>query len=328
MPAAPVASMRSRPVGLGHVRAFLAVARLLSFRAAADELSLTQSAVSRQIQSLEDEVGQPLFLRHTRAVELTSAGLQLLRAWQPAVERMDHAVRQVRANAGRRSVSVTTWSSFAAMWLIPRLEDFQRQHPDIDIRIDTNDNLVDLETTDVDLAIRYSRPHASLQGASELFGEQLAVVASPWLLQHTPMPRCPQDLVHWSLIEADTSHHPHLQWLSWQRWLHQHQCPELQPRRWVYLRYAHQIVQAALAGQGLALTRLPLVAQALHEGSLVEVFPAQRMDSPLSYWLLPGPRGSERPEVQAFTAWLHAQAQETRTAMQTTLTSLATPTSL
>ena len=147
-------TLRTRPIAIGHVRAFLAVARHLNFRAAAEELALTQSAVSRQIQGLEDEVGLPLFLRHTRAVELTSAGAQLLRAWTPAVERIDTAVRSVRQSAGRKSVSITTWASFAAMWLIPRLEDFQRQHPDIDIRIDTTDSLVDLETTDVDLAIR------------------------------------------------------------------------------------------------------------------------------------------------------------------------------
>lgn len=200
----------------------------------------------------------PLFLRHTRAVELTSAGAQLLRAWAPAVERIDTVVQRAPKRRAQ-SVSITTWASFAAMWLIPRLEDFQRRHPDIDIRIDTTDNLADLDTTDVDLAIRYSRPTTALRGAVELFGEQLAVVASPRLLQATPAPQQPSELVGWSLIEAtDADQHPHLQWLSWHRWLRDQHCADLQPRRWVYLRYAHQIVQAALAGQGLALTRLSL----------------------------------------------------------------------
>lgn len=314
----PSNAMRTRPIALGHVRAFLAVAKHLNFRAAADELALTQSAVSRQIQSLEDEVGLPLFLRHTRAVELTSAGAQLLRAWTPAVERMDTAVRSVRQSAGRKSVSITTWASFAAMWLIPRLEDFQRQHPDIDIRIDTSDALVDLDTTDVDLAIRYSRPTLALRGAQALFGEQLAVVASPWLLKGQPQPlKSPADLQHWSLIEAtDAEHHPHLQWLSWHRWLRDQGSPDLQPRQWVYLRYAHQIVQAALAGQGLALTRLPLVAEALADGRLVEIFPDQRLDSPLAYWLLTGPRSHARPEVKAFVGWLQTQAHATVQAME------------
>ncbi len=134
---APVPLLRTRAIGAGHLRAFLAVARHLNFRAAADELSLTQSAVSRQIQSLEDEVGVPLFLRHTRAVELTGAGAQLLRSVAPALEQIDASVRQIRQTVGRKSVAITTWASFAAMWLIPRLESFQRAWPDIDIRIDT-----------------------------------------------------------------------------------------------------------------------------------------------------------------------------------------------
>ena len=120
---------RTRPLSVGHLRAFEAVARHLNFRAAAEELSLTQSAVSRQIQSLEDEVGVPLFLRHTRAVELTSAGNQLLRAAVPALERLDSTVRQIRQSAGRKSVAISTWASFASMWLIPRLEAFQARVP-------------------------------------------------------------------------------------------------------------------------------------------------------------------------------------------------------
>ena len=99
-------------------------------------------------------VGVPLFLRHTGAVELTSAGAQLHRAVGPAIERMDAAVRLVRQTAGRRSVAITTWASFASMWLIPRLEEFQRDHPGIDIRIDASDAQLDLDTSDVDLALR------------------------------------------------------------------------------------------------------------------------------------------------------------------------------
>ena len=163
--------LRSRPISVGQLRALEAVARHLNFRAAAEELALTQSAVSRQIQGLEDDVGVTLFLRHTRAVELTSAGAQLLRAVLPSLERIDSAVRMIRQSAGRKSVAISTWASFASMWLIPRLEDFQREHPDIDIRIDATDTPVDLETTDVDLALRYSRAVNVPAHAQRLFGE-------------------------------------------------------------------------------------------------------------------------------------------------------------
>ena len=112
---------RRRPLSIGPIRALEAVARHLSFRAAAEELHLTQSAVSRQIRALEDEVGAALFLRGTRHVDLTSAGAALLRAVAPSLERVDAAVRQIRQLRGRRVVNVTTFASFATLWLIPRL---------------------------------------------------------------------------------------------------------------------------------------------------------------------------------------------------------------
>jgi LysR family transcriptional regulator, glycine cleavage system transcriptional activator len=324
---------RTRPIGAGHLRAFDAVARHLNFRAASEELSLTQSAVSRQIQALEDEVGTALFLRHTRAVDLTSAGSQLLRATTMALERIDASVRQIRQSVGRRSVAITTWASFASMWLIPRLEAFQREHPDIDIRIDASDAAIDLSTADVDLALRYAVPQAMPSGAVRLFGEQLTPVVSPWLLKETPITQV-ADLAHRTLIEAGDAHRTrHLAWLTWQRWLDTFaQVPPaavaskgkaptrgnkavLNPKRWLYFNYAHQIVQAALTGQGVALARLPLVAQSLACGDLVEPLPQTRLDSPLAYWLIMAPRSVVRPEVKAFTDWLLVQAAETREAI-------------
>jgi LysR family glycine cleavage system transcriptional activator len=215
--------LRTRPIGAGHLRAFEAVARHLNFRAAGEELALTQSAVSRQIQGLEEEVGVPLFLRHTRAVELTSAGAQLLLAVSQALPRVDAAVRQIRQSAGRRSVSLTTFASFASMWLIPRLEAFQRDHPDIDIRIDASDAALDLEMADVDIALRYGPPATMPTGALRLFGEQLTPVASPWLLKSSGTGglclRRPEDLAGYALIEAGDANRTHLEWLTWRRWL-------------------------------------------------------------------------------------------------------------
>jgi DNA-binding transcriptional LysR family regulator len=309
----PTARLRTRPIGAGHLRAFEAVARHLNFRAAADELALTQSAVSRQIQALEDEVGVALFLRHTRAVELTGAGAQLLRAVVPSLERLDSTVRQIRQTAGRKSVSISTWASFASMWLIPRLEAFQQDHPDIDIRIDATDTSVDLDTADVDLAIRYTVPSHAPAGAVRLFGEQLTPVASPWLLKDSPRIGRTEDLAAFTLIEAGDAHRTQfLEWLSWARWLAERGHTRLEPRRWLSFNYAHQIAQAALTGQGIALARLPLVADSLASGDLVEVLPGERMDSPLAYWLIVAARSSQRSEVRAFCDWLGTQAARTR----------------
>ena len=308
--------LRSRPISAGQLRAFEAVARHLNFRAASEELALTQSAVSRQIQGLEEDVGVSLFLRHTRAVELTGAGAQLLRAVLPSLERIDSAVRLIRQSAGRKSVAITTWASFASMWLIPRLEAFQREHPDIDIRIDATDAPVDLDTTDVDLALRYSVPANVPKQAQRLFGEQLTPVISPWLLKSGPRLEKAQDLAQFALMEASESHgSQYIEWLSWQRWFDAQHLAHVEPKRWLYFNYAHQIAQAALTGQGVALVRTPLIAESLASGDLVEPFAHLRLDSPLAYWLIVGPRNAARPEVLAFCNWIKEQAARTREAI-------------
>ncbi|MDF1484540.1 LysR substrate-binding domain-containing protein [Ramlibacter sp. H39-3-26] len=308
----PQTHLRTRPIPVGHLRTFEAVARHLNFRAAAQELALTQSAVSRQIQGLEDEVGVPLFLRHTRAVELTDAGAQLLRATQSSVARIDSAVRQIRQTAGRKSVAITTWASFASMWLIPRLEVFQRTHPDIDIRIDASDTSLDLDTADVDLALRYALPASVPHGAQRLFGEQLTVVASPWLLKSGARLEQPEDVAQFTLIEAGDSHRSaYMELLTWRRWFDEYGL-QITPRRWLYFNYASQMAQAALTGQGIALSRMPLISDSLASGDLVEVMPAKRLESPMAYWLIVGPRSTTRPEVQAFCEWLRREARMTR----------------
>jgi LysR family transcriptional regulator, glycine cleavage system transcriptional activator len=307
--------LRTRPISNSQLRAFDAVARHLNFRLAAEEMALTQSAVSRQIQSLEDDVGVPLFHRHTRAVELTSAGTQLLRAVVPSLERIDAAVRQIRQSAGRKSVALTTWASFASMWLIPRLEDFQRAQPGIDIRIDASDAAVDLDISDIDIALRYSTPAQVPPHAIRLFGEQLTPVISPWLLKSGPPLRQPDDLAQFTLIEAGDAYHSQIEWLSWQRWLAQHAAPRFEARRWLYFSYSYQMVQAAMTGQGVVLARMPLIAEGLASGDLIEPLPGTRLESPMAYWLIVGPHSHARPEVVAFCEWLKQQAAVTRQAI-------------
>ena len=202
------------------------------------------------------------------------------------------------------------------MWLITRLDAFQTEFPDIDIRIDATDTLVDMDTADVDLALRYAMPDTVPPGAVRLFGEQLTAVASPWLLKTGKKLLRGEDLAHFALLEAGDSHRTqHLEWLTWQRWFEMHQLRKLEPKRWMHFNYAHQIAQAALAGQGVALARMPLVADSLASGDLVEILPHMRLDSPMAYWLVVGPRSATRPEIKAFCAWLLLQAQATREAI-------------
>jgi LysR family transcriptional regulator, glycine cleavage system transcriptional activator len=309
--------LRQRPLSVGPLRAFEAVARLLSFRAAAEELSLTQSAISRQIQSLEEEIGCVLFLRGTRKVELSGEGAVLLPTAVAVLSRLDQTVRQIRRTRGRRVVNVTTFASFASLWLIPRLCEFQKHHPDIDIRVSAADGLVDMEDGEHDLALRYIAGDTLAAPAELMFEETVSPVVSPWYAEATrsgrlPVLRQPGDLAAHALTEEDDAR-PSAEFLSWRHWLTRQHEPDLQPLRWMYFNFTYQQIQAALAGQGVALARLPLVHEHLKRAELVEPFgSAGRLTSPYAYWLVPAPGAAARPEVQAFADWVREQAAMTR----------------
>jgi LysR family glycine cleavage system transcriptional activator len=313
-------TVRHRPLGLGSLRAFEAVARRLSFSEAAEELHVTQSAVSRQIKGLEDELGAPLFQRGTRHVELTAHGTALLRVVAPWLDRLDASVRQIRQARGRRAVHVTTFASFASLWLLPQLEAFQHEHPDIDIRVSAIDRLIDLDEPDLDLALRYCGPKSVPPHAKRLFGEVLTPAISPRLAEQIargeapPLAR-PADLAQYTLAEEDDNR-PSAEYLSWRHWLAVHGEPRLAPRRWLYLNFTYQQVQAALTGQGVALARMALVADQLERGELVEPFGAAgRIPSPYAYWLITTEASRGREEVAQFCAWIEARAAQTRAAI-------------
>ncbi len=310
-----------RPLALAYLRAFASVARHLSFSAAADELHLTQSAISRQIKSLEDELGSPLFTRGTRSVELTQAGGVLLRAVEPSLGRIDASVRQIRVGRGRPRVNLTTFASFGSLWLLPRIEAFQQLHPDIDIRLSAHDTVADLDDPELDLALRYYYgPQQAEPGATRLFGEVLTPAISRSLAEQirdgkAPPLATPADLARHTLAEEDDDR-ASTEYLSWRYWLARHGQPGLEPQRWLYLNFTYQQVQAALAGHGVALARVALVFEALQRGELVEPFGAAgRIESPFSYWLVLGPRGRARPEVAQFCEWVEEQAALTRAAI-------------
>jgi LysR family glycine cleavage system transcriptional activator len=307
--------MNQRPLGLSGLRAFEAVARRLSFRAAAEELHLTQPAISRQIKALEEELGQPLFHRGTRHVALSSAGEQLQDALLPLLSRLDATVQQLRQqqqrSRGRQTVQLTTFASFATLWLLPRLQAFQREHPMLDLRIAADDRLHDLPAEGFDLALSLLMDRQR-GDAEALFGECLTPVHSPRLASP---PRQPQDLADHTLAEEDaqltTSRAA-----QWRAWLKAQGLPALQPRGWLLLNFTHQQVQAALAGQAVALARLPLVLGPLSRGELVESFgAARRLPIQASYCLRVAPGAARRPEVARFVEWLRAEAQATRAAL-------------
>jgi LysR family glycine cleavage system transcriptional activator len=315
-------SARSRrPLSLTNLRAFEAVARTLNFGTAAEELHVTQSAVSRQIKGLEDELGAQLFVRGTRHVQISPDGHALLRAVEPLLLKLDATVQTIRRARGRQRVSVATFASFASLWLLPRVEAFQREHADIDIRVSAHDAVADLEQdTELDLALRYLDPAYVGAGAVHLFGETLTPVVSRSLWDRVraggapPLAR-PADVAQHTLLEEDDDR-ASSEFLSWRHWLARQNLAALEPKRWLSLTYTYQQVQAALAGHGIALARLPLVFEAIARGELVEPFgDAGRIESPYSYWMVLGSAARARPEVARVAAWIEAEAERTRAAV-------------
>jgi LysR family glycine cleavage system transcriptional activator len=251
---------------------------------------------------------------------MTQSGQVLLRAVEASLSKIDGSVRQIRSARSRRRVSVTTFASFGSLWLLPRIEAFQREYPNIDIRVSAADAMAELDDPELDLALRYCSPAQAPPGAIRMFGEVLTPVVSRSLaeqirLGQAPALSSPADLAQHTLAEEDDIKSS-TEFLSWRRWLTLHGQPGLEPKRWLYLNFTYQQVQAALAGHGVALARIALVFEALQRGELVEPFGSEgRMDSPYLYWLVIAPGSRARPEVAQFCDWVLEQARDTRKAV-------------
>ncbi|HEU4621839.1 MAG TPA: LysR substrate-binding domain-containing protein [Burkholderiaceae bacterium] len=295
----------TRPIQLATLRGFDAAARHLSFTRAADELHLTQSSVSRQIQTLEDEVGKPLFARKTRALELTAAGQRLHRAVRGALHEIDRAVTEVRSATSRKRVSLTTWPSFASLWLVPRLADFARLHPEIDIRIDASDRVLDLQDDDLDIALRYCRDEQAPRDAIRLLDEELTPALAPALLERMGPLNTPKDLARYPLIVLD-DRLPSSDENSWERWFALAGAGAPPPSRLVFT-YIDQTMQAAARGQGVVLAKTQFLRDFEERGELVAPF-AQRLASRYRCYLLLNAQTRDLPHVSAFVDWLTQQA--------------------
>src|SRR6185503_14176898 len=203
---------------LDLIQGFEAAARTLSFTRAAEELCITQSAVSRQIRALEEHLGVTLFERRPRSLALTEQGLALQRTATEILERLQETADRLRADAGTPHLTVTTTGGFASLWLIPRLRTFTALHPDVDVRISATYTTVSLERSGVDVAVRYCRAEDAPADAVRLFGEELFPVCGPALLAAQPHPlRSLVDLRHHALLhmEIDWARDP----MDWDTWL-------------------------------------------------------------------------------------------------------------
>lgn len=286
---------------------FEAAARHLSFTRAGEELHLTQSAVSRQIKELEDQLGVALFQRGHRALALTEAGKQFYASAAQVLTTMRAATDRLRAQAGKRALSVTTTHSFAAMWLIPRLAGFTRAHPDVDVRITAETRVQDLDRDRLDIAIRHGPAALAGSSAVRLFGERVFPVCSPRLLSDSKRPLVnPVDLKNHVLLQYDDpeGRHP---WLHWKSWLEIERIADLRPAGTMTFSGYEQIIPAAVAGHGVALGRSPLMKDLLNSGELVAPFKSSA-DPARAYYAIVAKNASGRPEVADFMAWLKREA--------------------
>src|SRR5882762_3192624 len=310
---------RSRDLpSLDLLKGFEAAARRLSFTQAAAELFVTQSAISRQVKTLEGQLGVALFRRHHRELRLTEEGQTLYKTAAQVLR----LLREVTGGLGERPagmLTVTTTVSFAALWLVPRLNDFRRLHPGIDMRLAATNQIQDLEREGFDIAIRYCTPKAAGDGAVRLFGELVFPVCSKAVLVGRKL-KSPQDLSGQLLLHYDDPERRD-PWLSWDVWFELTQTQGVRPAG--SLRFSHydQLMQAAIAGQGIALGRSRFVNNWLRLGKLMLPFGRRYMSSPAdsrAYFIVLA-RGATRPEVAEFSSWLlqQAQAEDAETAPAT-----------
>ena len=289
---------------LDLLRGFEAAARHLSFTKAGEELFLTQSAVSRQMKELEEQLGVALFQRRHRALSLTEAGQQFYAAAAQVLTTMRAATERLRVHAGRRRpLSVTTTNSFAALWLIPRLAGFTRAHPGVDVRITAETRVQDLERDGLDVAIRHGPASLAGPNALRLFGERVFPVCSPELMRDKKRPlQVPADLKKHVLLQYDDpdGRHP---WLHWRTWLEVEGIADLRPAGTLAFSGYEQIIPAAVAGHGVALGRSPLVRDLIGAGELVAPFKSTA-DPARAYFAIVSKNAATRPEVAAFVKWL------------------------
>jgi LysR family glycine cleavage system transcriptional activator len=291
--------MKRRIPSLSSLRAFEAAARLGSFKQAAEELAVTATAVSHRIRALEDEIGCRLFVRKTRAVELTSEGRSLYSAVREGFDTIASGVEKLRQRA-RPLVKLSTTPAFAAKWLVPRLAAFQAQHPNIDVHVHASNRPIDLSTGTIDIAIRYGQGRYDGMKSTLLLQDRFAPVASPTLKVANA-----SDLSRRTLIHFDWEQ-PLPVDLTWTAWARAAQLPELNTEAGIRFSDESHAIQAAVAGQGVALLSLVLIEQELKLGVLESRLTP--VLEGLAYYLVRSERATHDDAASIVEAWLIEQA--------------------
>lgn len=291
--------MRRRIPSLSALRAFEAAARLRSFKQAADELAVTATAVSHRIRSLEQEIGCRLFVRKTRAVDLTPEGRSLYSAVREGFDTIASGVERLRQRA-RPSVKLSTTPAFAAKWLVPRLAGFQSRHPNIDVHVHASNRPVDLNAGTIDIAIRYGQGRYEGMKSTLLLQDRFAPVASPTLNVASAADLSSRTLIHFDWeqpLPVD---------LTWAAWARAAQLSELNTEAGIRYSDESHAIQAAVAGQGVALLSLVLIEQELKQRVLEARL--EPVLEGLAYYIVRPERATHDSASAIVEAWLIEQA--------------------
>lgn len=288
---------------LNGLRAFEAAARHLSFTRAAEELNVTQTAISHQIRRLEDQLGLMLFERHNRALALTREAEAYLPAVRAAFEDLRQATARLQHVSRDDILTVSTTPSLAAKWLVTRVAAFQNANPNIEVRITTSTHLVDFRREHVDLAVRYGRGNWPGLCAHWLMAEDMFPVCSPDLLRGDKPLRRPEDLAHHTLLHTTTWHE------DWQLWLTAAGLPvSLASRRGLTFDQSFMTIHAAIEGLGVALGRTRFVETDIAAGRLVVPFDLM-LPANAGFYVVAPQETAGRPNIVLFRDWLMASVQ-------------------
>jgi len=298
-----------RTPSLDALRIFAVAARHLSFTEAAAELNLTQSAVSRRIRCLEEELGFSLFLRLTRRLELTPQGRALAQRVERAIGEIDRGIVDLLSGGDKSLLKVTMTPAVASHWLIPRLARIRQRHPEVNVQLIADRRLLDLRADGIDLAIRFCRTPSTSYYPTRLMTDRVIPVCAPDLLhRHGPVDSVDAllslPLLHDSATEGDGSRS------GWQFWLEHCGKPNLVCRTGQHFSDASMLINAAMLGLGVALARVSLVADHIVNGALACPLPFP-VPTAYSYYLLGLPEQVDRPKIAAFRKLLISEAADT-----------------
>lgn len=302
-----ILAMLRRLPPLSALRAFAAAGRHLSFQRAAAELAVTPTAISHQIKRLEEDLGAALFRRLTRQLQLTEAGRALLPEVAGAFDKLAGAVERLKAAGDGGTLTISALTTLAFRWLAPRLPKFQTLHPQIDVRLDASQRLVDFARDEVDVGIRHGNGHWPGLTAIKLIDDRFTPLISPKLVAKGPPLKAPEDLLRYKLLRDS----PYFEWEEWFEAAGVGAPPSARGHRFDSSQLA---VQAADSGLGVALVHPDFFAEEIAAGRLIQPFPIIA-ENGKAYYLVYPPAYADRPKVAAFREWLLAEAAEFRAVM-------------